>query len=91
MTPGLTVSPQPTRGPMRLRFTLPVAGHVDISLYDLAGRRCLTLAEGRYESGEHVVEGDLARADGGRPAAGIRFVRLAYEGRVVSRTVVVVP
>jgi hypothetical protein len=91
LIPTLTVSPQPTRGPSRMRFTLPVAGRAAISVYDVAGRRCMTLAAGRYEPGEYVVEGDLSRADGGHPVAGVRFVRLEYGNQRVTRTIVVMP
>lgn len=89
--PSFTVSPQPTRGPLRVRFAIPETGRVMISAYDVAGRLCATLASGRYEAGEHVLEGDLARAAGPGTAAGVRFVRLMYEGVTVVRTVVVVP
>lgn len=88
---SLTVSPQPTRGPSRIHFALPAAGRVEIAVYDLAGRHCATLAEGQYGPGEYAVDGDLSRATGGLRAAGVRFVRLSFEGRTVARTVVVVP
>ena len=91
LLPALTVSPQPTRGPSRVRFALPAAGNVAISVYDVAGRRCMTIAAGRYEPGEYVVEGDLSRGGSEHSVAGVRFVRLEYEGRTIARTVVVVP
>lgn len=89
--PGLVVSPQPTRGPLRLRFTLPTAGRVAIAVYDVAGRRLATLAEGTYAPGEHAVDGDLSSAPGAPRTAGVRYVRLTWEGRTITRAVVVLP
>ena len=89
--PTLTVSPQPTHGPSRVSFALPMASHVSIAVFDVAGRRCMTLAEGRYEPGAYVVDGDFSRTDGGHPVAGVRFVRLECDGRTVARALVVVP
>ena len=89
--PALSVSPQPTRGPVRVRFALPSAGRVSLALFDIAGRRMATLATGWYEPGEHVVAGDLSTWSGQRRPAGLLFMRLAWDGHMIVRPVVVLP
>ncbi len=87
----LAAWPQPTRGPLQVRFSLPAAGRAAVAAYDVAGRRLLTFASGHYERGDYVVTGDLSQAGHGPAAAGVRFVRLEWEGRTIARTVVVIP
>ena len=58
-----------------IAFTLPAnATDVDLSVFDVSGRRVATLARGAVEAGPHTV-----RWDGGT-AAGIYFVRLTALG-----------
>ncbi len=91
LAPSFTLSPQPTHGPTRLRFTLPSAGHVAIAAYDVAGRRVATIADGRFEPGEHIVDADLSGPARTPRMAGVRFVRLTWSGGTIARTVVVLP
>ena len=48
---------------------------VDVSVFDLAGRRVATLARGRFGPGAHVVPWDGRGADGSGARAGMYFVR----------------
>jgi F5/8 type C domain-containing protein/cellulase (glycosyl hydrolase family 5) len=56
----------------RLRFALPAAGPVAMTLVDVAGRRVRTLIDGRMEAGAHE-----ALLDGRRLPAGLYVCRLA--------------
>ncbi len=72
-----------------VRFSLPSAGEVQVSVHDLQGRRVATLLDGFAEAGDHSLSwraGDAARRGVG---PGIYFVRLATEGREVACKVVV--
>jgi hypothetical protein len=57
---------QPVRGPASLRYTLPAPAHVQLDLFNVAGRRVRSLASGFAAGGDHVAhfnsrsEGDLA-------------------------------
>jgi beta-lactamase superfamily II metal-dependent hydrolase len=63
--------PNPSRGTVGLRFTLPQAGHARLEVLDLAGRRVMA-AEGDWPAGPTVL-----RWDGdARTPAGLYFVRL---------------
>jgi hypothetical protein len=78
-------SPNPARGSLTLRFSLPRDANVELAIYDLAGRRLQQLASGSQTAGEHAVAWDL-RDDRGRPVeSGVYFARLEVEGHSSSR------
>ncbi len=66
----------PVEGTPRFRFALPEPGHVDVSVFDVSGRRVAVLAQGPYEAGVHHV----AWAPGPE-GAGVYFARLTTRGR----------
>ena len=80
--------PNPARGPVTLRFTLPRGMRVRLGVYDASGRRVRELASGAQPAGEHSMAWDL-RDEGGRSVStGLYLVRLEAEGRTLTRTVV---
>jgi hypothetical protein len=82
-------SPNPAARGTRLGYTLPVATSVTLAVYDAAGRRVRTLADGALPAGEHTAAWDL-RDDGGRAVgAGLYFVRMQAGGRELTRRVAV--
>jgi hypothetical protein len=68
------VAPNPARVSL-VSFSLPRAANVDLSVFDLAGRRLATLAHGELPAGRYSREWR-----GGELGAGIRFVRLRVGG-----------
>ena len=70
-----------------LEFALPGAARVRLSVYDLAGRRVRTLADGPYPAGRHAIDWDGRGDDAVRLAAGVYLARLEVGGRVVCRRV----
>jgi hypothetical protein len=88
MTPDavrLTSAPNPARRRATLRFTLPEAGPVHLSVYDVLGRRVATLVDGRREAGRHRVP--LSVDD---LSSGIYVGRLTVGNRVITRKLTVV-
>lgn len=80
--------PNPSHGRARIAFSLPNAGRVKLSVYDLAGARVRTLVDGERASGAQSVEWD-GRDSGGTPVrAGAYFVRLEFAGRSLSQRMV---
>jgi hypothetical protein len=69
--------PNPFHGSTRFAFTVPDASgaDVDLSVFDVAGRRMATLARGHLGAGQHVVQWDGRGLDGSRARAGMYFVR----------------
>jgi hypothetical protein len=89
--PSLAVElgPNPARAQSALEFTLPAAGQVEIAMYDVLGRRMLTLAEGWRGAGRHRVTFDLRSEGGLELAAGLYLVRvMTPEATVVRRLTV---
>jgi hypothetical protein len=68
----MSAGSNPFRNSTRLRWNLPAAGRVKLTVHDATGRLLATLADGRFAAGTHK-----ARLDAGAvPAAGIYFCRL---------------
>jgi hypothetical protein len=86
---GLVLSlagPNPTQGPVRLRFSLPQAARVQLAIYDTAGRRVALVAEDESPAGVQVLTWDN-RAAG--ITSGVYFARLSTGTHAVSRRIVV--
>ncbi|HUT99622.1 MAG TPA: M14 family zinc carboxypeptidase [bacterium] len=76
--------PNPAVGGTNISFYMPEAGEVELAVYDAAGRRVATLADGYETAGEHAVSWD---ASGHAP--GVYLYRLtADEAALVRRFVV---
>ncbi len=87
---ALGASPNPTRGPTTLAFTLPVAGPVTVGIHDVTGRLVRTLASGPRAAGTHRVNWDGRAATGARVAPGLYFCRLRTDGGTATRRIAVV-
>ena len=87
------ITSNPLRGPSAIRYGIPPvqAGEpIELSIFDLAGRRAKTLADGSAHPGRFEVGWDL-RFDGGEKAGpGVYFLRLRVGNEMLRRTVVVI-
>jgi hypothetical protein len=75
--------PNPFRRETAVRFTLPVSGHVQLRVYDIAGKLVSTLVDAPLPPGDHSA---MFRAD--RLPSGMYFTVLRVGGVQVSRSVV---
>ncbi|HVP40294.1 MAG TPA: FlgD immunoglobulin-like domain containing protein [Candidatus Saccharimonadales bacterium] len=82
-----SVDPNPAGSTVRVVYDLARAGRVELSVLDITGRRVRTLLDGAAGPGAGQVSWDGCASDGRRVAAGIYFVRLAADGRQMSRRV----
>ena len=80
--------PNPFNPSTRIEFSTERAGIVDLSVFDLAGRRVATLHQGNLDSGDHYVTWN-GRADSGftAPTGQYRYVLKTPAGSV-SRSMV---
>ncbi len=69
--------PNPVNNRVVIRYTLPVAMEVRLSVYALSGRQIRTLVSGRRNAGTHTVQWDGRTGDGREVSSGIYLVRLA--------------
>ncbi len=81
----VSVCPNPSNPVAILSFQLPTAGPVNVSVYDLSGRRMVTLLNGRRDAGNHRITFDgsllpsgvyLYRITAGQQAASGKMVLL---------------
>jgi hypothetical protein len=70
--------PNPTQGQSSIAFSVPQSGgNVDLSVFDVSGRRVRTLVSGTQAPGHHTVIWDGTDTAGNRTAAGTYFYRLS--------------
>ncbi len=80
--------PNPTAGGAELGFTLPRAGTVRLTVFDLAGARIRTLWNGPRPAGEAVVRWDGHDDHGRAVHPGAYFYRLEFEGHTLAQRIV---
>ena len=79
------VTPNPFRGAAPIRFGLPRAASVRLTVHDVRGALARSLVDGWQPAGERVVRWD-GRDGGGRALpAGVYLLRLEVEGQVTTR------
>ena len=76
--------PNPTAGGATVPVRLDEAAEVEVAVFDALGRRVAVAATGALSAGEHAVA-----IDAGALAPGVYVVRLAADGIVQSRRLVV--
>jgi len=78
--------PNPTRGVLALRFSLPSQGPVWLGLYDVSGRQIRTYLNNILDAGEYNLQRDLSDV---RP--GVYFVRLWRPSAMKHERVIIAP
>ncbi|MHB8080445.1 MAG: FlgD immunoglobulin-like domain containing protein [Candidatus Krumholzibacteriia bacterium] len=76
-----SVHPNPFNPATTIRFDLPAAGRVRLSVYDVAGRLVRTLVDNSLAEGPHEAVWDGRDASGRGVGAGSYFARLLAGGR----------
>jgi hypothetical protein len=67
--------PNPFNPSTRIRFDLPSAGNVRITVFDLTGREVATVVQGDYAAGRYTTTFDASRL-----ASGVYFYRIVAVG-----------
>ena len=70
--------PNPFNASTILRFTVPEAVDVCVTIFDAQGRKVRVLTDRRYEAGTHALTWDA-----GAEASGVYFARLESDGKLV--------
>lgn len=68
--------PNPFNPSTQISFDLPVAGKVDLSVYNVLGQNVRTLVNQDMEAGSHTITWDGRSSSGTQVASGIYFYRL---------------
>ena len=83
-------SPNPAYGATRLSYTLGHDAHVRAEIYDLAGRRIVTLEDGMRAAGPHELSWSGRGASGSAAVSGLYFYRIQASGHTVTQKVLLV-
>jgi len=75
----LYAAPNPFNPSTTIYYGVPDAGHVELTIYDLAGRRVKTLIAGHVATGDHEIGWDGRDAGGHRVASGVYLYRLSAD------------
>jgi hypothetical protein len=85
--PELSVYPNPTTGPARLRFFIPRSCPAVLKLLDIRGRTLRTIWNGFLERGTRDWIVDLG--NGGRPARGVCLMVLTMERLQLAKKIII--
>jgi protocatechuate 3,4-dioxygenase beta subunit len=77
--------PNPFNAYTSISFELPSATNVELTIYNVVGRRIATLQNGFLNSGEHSVIWDGRNDSGAEVASGIYFYRLSTDNLTETR------
>jgi len=80
--------PNPFNPKTTIAFNLTAPGDVTLEVYDVAGRRVVTLLDRHMDAGAHVAQWDGKTSDGERAASGVYFYKLAAGDERTSRKMV---
>jgi hypothetical protein len=76
----------PTLGrTFKVSFALPKPDRVQIDVYDLAGRRRVTLADAEFPAGLHTLDWDGRDGDGHLVGSGVYFYKLRVGGQTFAK------
>jgi hypothetical protein len=81
-------APNPARGTVVLAVEMASEGPLELDVLDLAGRRVVRLADGRWPAGEASFRWDGHSSDGRPVPPGVYRVRLRAGGQEESRAVI---
>jgi hypothetical protein len=82
-------APNPFAARTHIRFGLPEAGRVELSIYDLQGRRLRSLLSGTMSAAQHEIDWDGRDESGARVGAGVYLYRLSTDAGRFDRRLIV--
>jgi hypothetical protein len=83
-------APNPCAGAARMSFSMPFSGRAEMSIYDVLGRRVVTLARGNLPAGAQALIWDGRTADGLRAAPGVYRVVLQTENAMRTHNLILI-
>ena len=72
--------PNPLKGSTTISLSLPAACHVSVEIYDILGRRVVSLLDGHAPAGQLSPVWEGTDRDGNRVTAGVYFCRVKADG-----------
>ncbi|MBA7600276.1 hypothetical protein ES703_07325 [subsurface metagenome] len=86
----LSVSPQLLTGKGSILFSLPTASNARLDVFDLAGRKVITLVNGNLTAGQHEIYWNGRDQKGATVSNGVYFISLTTDdAKIVQKAVIV--
>ncbi len=82
--------PNPFNSGTVIRFSLPQADKIELSVYNLAGQKIATLAQGLRPAGSYAINWDGRDKQGRALASGLYFYRLQSAAQIKTRKLLLV-
>jgi len=82
--------PNPFNPSTEISFSIPSASHVSLTIYDILGRKVISLVNETMPAGNYVVLFDGQTAQGNMLSSGVYFYKLESSGMTVTRKMVLV-
>lgn len=82
-------TPNPSSGPIELRFGLDRTAEVDLAVYDVSGRHLRTLISGAQPAGRSRIDWDLRNEEGRLVESGAYWIRMRAAGVEQSQRVLI--
>lgn len=82
--------PNPFNPTTTIRYDVPIPTALNLSIYDVTGRKVRTLADEKHAAGSYSIEWDGLSSTGARMASGLYLFRLVTETYGESRTMMLV-
>ena len=83
-------TPNPFNPSTEIKFSLPARGDVEITVYDIAGRKVRNLQSGEFPAGVNSVRWDGTSDNGNSVSSGTYLVRLSGKGFADTRSMMLV-
>ena len=83
-----SIRPNPFRTETTIVFSLEDADHVEVTIYDVAGRPTRTLVSRSFPAGRHSVQWDGRDKIGHRVESGVYFLKVRDRSRTMTRKLV---
>jgi hypothetical protein len=77
-------APNPFSPETTIRFSLPRKGEVELAVFDISGRKIVSLVSGELEPGRHTLVWQGLDQSGREVANGLYFSRLQFGGEVLT-------
>jgi hypothetical protein len=82
------IIPNPFNPSATINYSLATRSQVEISVYDVAGRLVEALVNGAQAAGQHAAVWNGMDRRGSPAASGVYFVRMAADGHIFTRKMV---
>jgi hypothetical protein len=86
---SLETYPNPAYDRVSISFEIAIPGHVQLSVYDIQGRKISDIISKTMAKGSHTVEWDLTNQAGKKLGTGVYFARLSDSQHAISAKIIV--